>query len=845
MTAMPDRRFPAWGKRDKETGATHRLAHHSADVAAVFAGLLALPVFRRRAEAAAGRALDAVDVARLSALVFLHDVGKLAPAFQARGWPEGLWNGPTRNHLETAFFWQDEATERADAALDGLLPEIAAWGKVECWLPVLFAHHGRPVRPRPRNSEDRFPILPHYDWRDEERRMGQAMRHWFASAFGPGKALPDRHRLRHFFGGLLALADWVGSDRDAFPFVAECDPDYRERAQARARRRLADIGLDAGARRFRGAPGFALVSRHPRPHPAQAAVGALPVTARLIVLEAETGSGKTEAALWRFAALRDAGAVEGLYFAVPTRAAARQLHGRIRTALTRMFENPPEAVLAIPGLIEAGAAQGARLPDWSVLWDDGAGAKNRPARWAAEHATRYLAAEVAVGTVDQAMLAALRVKHAHLRGAALSRSLLVIDEVHASDSYMSHVQGALLRAHLALGGHALLMSATLGSEARARWLGQPLPDRAEAAASPYPAVWVAGEAAARGVVGTGRARSVQVRAEGDWSGSAAAGFAIEAAGQGARVLVIRNTVKRAQESWEKACADAPELLLRAAGGPALHHGRFAAEDRALLDRAVEAALGQGTGAGGCIVIGTQTLEQSLDIDADLLIADLCPMDVLLQRIGRLHRHDRPRPAGFEAPRALILCPDDLDRLTRRAENGLGACEDSASLSGVYVNVPSLAATLERIEGEPVWRIPDMNRDLVEAATHPQALEDIAAARGWTRFHRRLIGGTLAQLGFAEQVVLNRDEALPEAYPNDERIKTRIGEEGAVVEIEGRPVGPFGAPITRIALPVGWSRGLTGEEVAVPEETAQDLVLTIGKRRFRYGRGGLEKLDAAA
>ena len=397
MTATPDRRFPAWGKRDKETGATHRLAHHSADVAAVFAGLLALPVFRRRAEAAAGRALDAVDVARLSALVFLHDVGKLAPAFQARGWPEGLWNGPTRNHLETAFFWQDEATERADAALDGLLPEIAAWGKVECWLPVLFAHHGRPVRPRPRNSEDRFPILPHYDWRDEERRMGQAMRHWFASAFGPGKALPDRHRLRHFFGGLLALADWVGSDRDAFPFVAECDPDYRERAQARARRRLADIGLDAGARRFRGAPGFALVSRHPRPHPAQAAVGALPVTARLIVLEAETGSGKTEAALWRFAALRD----------------------------------------------------------------DGAGAKNRPARWAAEHATRYLAAEVAVGTVDQAMLAALRVKHAHLRGAALSRSLLVIDEVHASDSYMSHVQGALLRAHLALGGHALLMSATL------------------------------------------------------------------------------------------------------------------------------------------------------------------------------------------------------------------------------------------------------------------------------------------------------------------------------------------------------------------------------------------------
>jgi len=842
MTLLTSRPLPAWAKRDA-TGATHHLVHHSADVAAVFAALLEMPLWRRRAEAAAGRALNAVDQARLTALAFLHDIGKLAPAFQARGWPEGLWCGTTRNHVDTAFFWGDEAGERFDKALDGLLPEIGGWGVSEPWIQMLYSHHGRPVRHPGRNTQDRFRILPHYDWQREERLMGQAMRRWFAPAFGPGQPLPDRPQALHFFAGLLALSDWVGSDRDAFPFVPEYDPCYWAVASANAAKRLSEIGLDPRGRRLRGTPGFALVSDHPSPRPAQAAVGAVPVSAKLAILEAETGSGKTEAALWRFAALRAADMVEGMYFAVPTRAAARQLHERIVAGLRLMFDDPPEPVLAIPGLAVAGEATGQRLPDWSVLWDDGAGAA-RPSRWAAEHATRYLAAEVAVGTVDQAMLAALQVKHAHLRGTALSRCLLVIDEVHASDPYMSHVQGELLRAHLDIGGHALLMSATLGSEARARWLGEPQPDEVEAVSAPYPAVWVSGESRPRAVAGAVRQKAVRVQAERDWSGSAAAALAVEAAGQGARVLVIRNTVAMAQETWAAARAAAPGLLLQVAGGPALHHSRFAAEDRALLDRAAEAALGTQGGTGGVIVIGTQTLEQSLDIDADLLIADLCPMDVLLQRIGRLHRHDRDRPTGFEAARAVVLCPDDLDRLTVRAENGLGTYGDDSSLSGVYVNLPAVAATLEQIEAAPIWEIPAMNRELVEAATHPDALARVAAARGWQVYQQRLTGAARAQLGLAAHVVLKRTEAFPAAYPDDEKIKTRIGEEGAVIGIASEPVGPFGQPVSRIALPAHWSKGLTGKEVAEAETVGGGLILRIGDKTLHYSRLGLlrEALD---
>ncbi|WP_243641956.1 CRISPR-associated helicase Cas3' [Rhodovulum steppense] len=597
---------------------------------------------------------------------------------------------------------------------------------------------------------------------------------------------------------------------------------------------MAAIGLAGGSLRLCGAPGWALISDHPSPRPAQQAVGSVPATERLVLLEAETGSGKTEAALWRFATLLAAEEVDALYFAVPTRAAARQLHRRVNTALKRMFDAAPEAVLAVPGQLLAGEAAGRRLPGFEVLWDDTA---SRPARWAAEHAARYLAAQVAVGTVDQVALGGLRVKYAHLRGSALSRALLVIDEVHASDAYMTEVQLAMVRSHLALGGHAMLMSATLGAAARRRWLSEASADLAADTARPYPAVWTSrGPQAVAPDRDSGKA--VHVEAHRGWTGDEAARLALEAADRGARVLVIRNTVIRAQETFAACHAARPDLLLAVEGQPTLHHSRFAAEDRALLDIAVEDAIGKDSPIGGRIVIGTQTLEQSLDLCADLLIADLCPMDVLLQRIGRLHRHRRPRPPGFEAARAIVLCPPDgLDPLTRTAENGLGAYANGPSLSGVYVDVPGLAATLAEIEARPVWKIPAMNRALVEAATHPEALDRIAAAQGWQPYRQRVTGKALAEMGAAGLVLLDRTAPLPRSFPDDERIRTRLGEDGVILTLPEGTRGAFGTPITRLALPAHWSRGLTGEE-EVQIDPGPPIRVTVSDRVMVYGPAGL-------
>ena len=183
----------------------------------------------------------------------------------------------------------------------------------------------------------------------------------------------------------------------------------------------------------------------------QAAAGT-PLDEQLLIIESETGSGKTEAALWRFARMYEAGLVDGLYFALPTRAAATQLHGRVTRFVERMFppENRPGTVLAVPGYVRAGDVGGHHLQNYEVWWDDQADAATRSRRWAAESAKRYLAAQIAVGTVDQAMMAALKVRHSHMRAACLSRNLLVVDEVHASDPYMRRILKALLDAHLGL-----------------------------------------------------------------------------------------------------------------------------------------------------------------------------------------------------------------------------------------------------------------------------------------------------------------------------------------------------------------------------------------------------------
>ena len=700
------------------------------------------------------------------------------------------------------------------------------------------------------------------------RRIGELARRWFPAAWEPGGGpLPPAPEFQHHFLGLCTLADWIGSNEEWFPFCGEPRDDYMEQAQEQARRALEQVGLDLAEQRgqFVGAPGFDGLFLHidGEPNAIQQAAADTFLGERLVIIESETGSGKTEAALWRFAKMYEAGLVDGLYFALPTRAAATQLHARVARFVERLFpsDNPPETVLAVPGYLKSGNVAGHHLQNYEVWWDDHPDAAARFRRWAAESSKRYLAAQIAVGTVDQAMLAALKVKHAHMRAACLSRNLLVVDEVHASDPYMRRILKALLDSHLGAGGYALLMSATLGSAARRQWLSlerlnpNDAPPLDEAVNSPYPSVSVraAGGESIAAAGENNQEKTVNISAEPlihDFD--RVAELALLSAGAGAKTLVVRNTVShaiRTQEALEQAAGDNRDRLFSAGGITTLHHSRFAGDDRRALDSEVETRLGRGRAPGGLVVVGTQTLEQSLDIDADLLITDLCPVDVLLQRIGRLHRHRRTdRPGGYEAPACVVLTPDseDLSPLLEGGTNRTGLGPHGY----VYQDLRILEATRRLIRDHPEWRIPAMNRELVENATHPAALEAIVEELGdaWRVHSNSVTGGQLAEGLTAANAVIRRDKSFftdnhEVLFGSDEeRIRTRLGDEGIEVEFDPQPLSPFDArrPIERLTIPDHLLRGATADGPVTPTPIEGGFTFNIGDRAFRYDRLGLRR-----
>jgi CRISPR-associated endonuclease/helicase Cas3 len=847
------------------------LIGHSADVAAILTALLEQPVIARRLARLLGRdELTAEDRTRLAALAALHDLGKINHGFQNKPFDRP---GPKAGHIEPLVSLFENKTFGSagrrvlsalwDASRLGRLAHLIEQGKNRWPFAAILAHHGSLPSPQTARA-DLWRAGGGYDPIRACRDLVEAIGAWFPAALAP-VPVAWSSPFGHAFAGLLTLADWLGSDDTVFLLPQDNAPDGPDRfawALPRARKLLCRRGLAPDAARAAASAltwtcaaltGFAHASA------AQAAMLSLPpppLDGRTCLIEDETGSGKTEAALLHFLRLFATGEVDGMYFALPTRAAARQIHARIKDALTRLLgeEAARYVTLAVPGYI-ALKAEGASLPEPTAQWPDDA---RHDALWASERPKRYLAGWVAVGTIDQVLMGGLRVRHAQLRSGAMLRLLLVVDEVHASDIYMTTILRNVLDQHRRAGGHALLMSATLGSAARAKFLKPAGPGRADAPAvqaaiaTLYPAVWT--DTAPQFPLNEPRAedrgeKSFNIAMSDFWDDPGRiVARATDAARQGARVLVIRNSVRDVIATQVALEAVAPDFSLGIATTAfgvvySPHHARYAPEDRARLDTALEAVLGKSAARlRGSVTITSQTAEQSLDIDADLLITDLCPADVLLQRIGRLHRHRvRPRPAGFEQPTVIVLAP---------SEDELAACIDKRgevrnpplALGLVYPDLLGVVATRRVLNQQPCFVIPRDNRNLVETATHPVLLHDLAETLGepWPQRWSSQEGTKSAHVGAASHVVLKWNEPIhPLPDKLDERIVTRLGLDDRIVELPSGTIGPFGKAISLLTVPGRWLGGVA--PVAVPTITATRpgaLAVALGERAFVYDRFGL-------
>jgi len=885
--------FVPWGKlRRGEIEAIHPLIDHMIDVAACFDEIAACNGIARALRECAHRQLDPADIARLGVIVFLHDIGKANAGFQSRRWqapdrPPVDW--PTAPHGHGPEGWAlvsrsvDGLTRDVLAGLP--LAHIASWAHdgTLALLHASISHHGRPLGDEPGKQAAYWiwePVIAAngevlYDPADTIVAMGETLQRCYPLAFERCcQPLPDTPAFLHLFAGLVQLADWLGSDtRPGFFDYSLPGEDRMATACKRARHAVEAIGLSVKPWRD------ALVTRPPTftgafkvPAPRQMQLAAAdPDLGQIVVLEAETGSGKTEAALWRFVQLFLAGNVDSLFFALPSRAAATQLYDRVRLFVERAWPvNAPVVVRALPGYEAADGSRKISLPDFQVLWADEPSDEVAHRRWAAESPKRFLAATISVGTIDQVLLGALRVRHAHLRHAMLSRSLLVVDEVHASDAYMTVLLEQLLKGHLKAGGQALLLSATLGSAARTRYLniGRPVrpasvPTLEAASVLPYPAVSYRDGSVIQlqAVEGNPHHKIVQWQTLDAISDpDRVAALAVGAAAQGACVLVVRNTVPAAVETLlavERFAADrGGDWLFKVAGVSTLHHSRFSRQDRPLLDNAVEAQLGTLRPVGqGRVIIGTQTLEQSLDIDADLLITDLCPMDVLLQRVGRLHRHTKPpehRPAGYLEARAWILTPPahDLAPLLKRARYGLGRLRDGG---GVYPDLRILEATRRLVDAQPSRSIPAENRALVENATHPEALKALEDMLGadWQKVGQAIEGDTGARRGMAHLHALSFDQPFDSmTFPeSDQKIATRLGAADRLIAFDPPQPGPFGQSVNELALrfhqvPAGLAPDVAPSDIKVLASQA-GFEFNLGDAHYRYSRLGVEWLRANA
>lgn len=672
-----------WGKAGGPRGdepVWHPLAYHNLDVAAVADVLLRSSP---RKLAAMARLLGTPeDNARrlIVAMTALHDVGKFSREFQAKSqeaWESeggvgealGAWR-PLSGARHDLIGSQVRLILKLEELFD---PAVAKWCAEEfdlLWHAV-SGHHGQ-ARVERRPSID---VMNNQVCRDAATAFCRDIR----ALFDPLDALPQPEwgtaaLLSWSVAGLTVIADWIGSNRDHFPHQkpSRSLPEYWEYALGKAEDAVKKAGV-LPAPVVVGATAGRLFPTIKDLSPLQRKVLKIPLPEgpTLAIVEDVTGSGKTEAALLLASRLLAEDRANGIFFALPTMATANAMYERLREPYLRLFEDGarPSLVLAHGKSRLHEGFQDSILEASETTDDraDGRGDESSAAcaAWIADDRRKALLAQVGVGTIDQALLGVLTSRYQSLRLWGLSDRVLIVDEVHSyQDGYTNKELETLLEFHAALGGSAILLSATLPSAQRralaaafARGLGEKKPRIADAAE--YPLLTL---------VGKGHVSSYPLKSQVDRNRTLtvtrvasvedAADRLAAMAERGAAVAWIRNTVDDAMEAV---------AMLRARGrDPVLLHARFAMGDRLKIEESISEVLGPGDreGRSSLVLIGTQVLESSLDYDVDGMIIDLAPIDLMIQRAGRLWRHGDRKGRPMPVPELLVLSPDpDPDVVT--------------------------------------------------------------------------------------------------------------------------------------------------------------------------------------
>ena len=572
--------------------------------------------------------------------------------------------------------------------------------------------------------------------------------------------------------GLVIVADWIASAETYFGLLALDDDGARLLApDAHARRAdagLSRLEIPAPWRpRDDGADADSLLARR-FDLPAEARATDVQADALkaaramelpgLLVVEESTGGGKTEAALMAAEVLAARTGRAGMLFALPTQATTDAMFSRELSWLERIEEayaaggapsdfavqlvhgrarlNEEARVLRRRGyeirdrLLGALGGQADSVPrPAGIGWDEEEARTSRTAstkrRRRADLAIlawfngrkKTMLADFVVTTVDHLLFEAMRAPHLAMRHLGLSRKVVVVDEVHSYSTYMNVYLDRALTWLASYGVPVVLLSATL-SEARCTALvdayrrglrlaaGEQVPrtPALQTLRTPFPCLVTAGRERTEvtATSASGRRSTVRLRR---LTKDALVPLLTEALADGGCALVVRNTVRRAQETYE---------LLRETFGEdvGLNHARFTIGDRLAKDADLLRRFGPPRSRPDrphrAVVVATQVVEQSLDVDFDLLVSDLAPIDLVLQRMGRLHRHERRRPVRLTTPTCYV------DWLPATASDDPVVEAGAKAIYGEQDMLMSAAALDRVLDGPGVVTVPDDVHDLIEA-----------------------------------------------------------------------------------------------------------------------------------
>lgn len=772
--------FQFWGKaHDSCAPRWHPLVYHSLDVAAVAQTYLKTnPLVLKQLAGLSGLTPE-VALSLTTFLAGAHDVGKFGPGFQAKV-PE---------LLPALFAGQPVPAEVHDHQVMGVsllvgwlaskLPGPAGIGRertLERIANLACAHHGRPV----------MHLAGLFRYAPEAQAVAVQYLESLAALVGieslPAEFFGARERIRQFSwlaAGVITLADWVGSSRAWFPYQVPSQglEDYFEATTCRAQAALKASRLTETVRAHEG--GFTnLFARSedsaPKiPTPLQAYADTVPlpqgVSPQMFYLEDETGAGKTEAALTLASRLLAAGFARGIFFCLPTQTTANAVFKRIAPLTRYLFASADEASVSL--------AHGQSTLALDTLRQDEAFTESLSSQlggWAQERNKTALLADLGVGTIDQVVLAGLPARHASLRTLGLAQKVLIIDEAHACDTYQLGLLSAVLEEHARLGGSVIILSATLPRAAKEQLAtafnkGLCAPAvKLHATAYPLATHVSAAHCVETPIAARGAPRTLRFKPVTDKQvPELVAGWL----GEGKCVCLLRNTVTRAQEQFDF-------FNERFPGQVRLVHARFMNGHRIQNDLRLLHDFGKDSSSksrAGQLVIATQVVEASLDIDFDEMVTDIAPVDSLLQRAGRWRRHTRDLRGNRASEEGRAASPVHVVTPDPNGEGFIGKLPQGTMF--VYPNMGVLWRTAQIVMNWKALVIPAQVREAVEFAYQEGEVPN------WLERADEEHKGTVAakrQLAYGSVVKWEEGYHPSAGIEEGERAVTRLGEASATV-----------------------------------------------------------------